>query len=143
MKIDDFIKVELSVDIELRNGSIELKNQDYYWFKSSFTKPGESYLDAVSQTKALLEFGRLRMVTIDVLKGNTQSSTTKNIYSIRMIESASELKVARLANGKYNFDDDDTITTQTPESFVSLYGAAANEQAMYHWIEWLRGEEAA
>jgi len=139
MRDTDFIKVEISVDIELSNGGIELKNHDYYWYSSSRTKPGESYLEVIALIKSLLKHGRLSMITIDVLKGNTQSTTTENIYSLRMIErGAGEMRVARFENSKYNFDDEDTITTQTPESFVAQYGAAANEQAMYYWIEWLK-----
>lgn len=143
MRDTDFIKVEVSVDIDQNNGSIELKNHDYYWYGSTRTKPGDAYLEAISLIKSLMKHGRLSMITIDVLKGNTQSSTTENIYSLRMIErGAGEMRVSRFENNKYNFDDEDTITTQSPELFVAQYGAAANEQAMYHWIEWLKAEKA-
>lgn len=139
MRDTDFIKVEVTVDIEMQSGSIELKNHDYYWYTSSRTKPGDSYLAIISLIKSLVKHGRLSMITIDVFKGNTQTSTTNNIYSLRMIErGAGEMRVARFENDKYNFDDEDTITTQSPESFVAQYGASANEQAMECWIEWLK-----
>ena len=134
MENRNYIEVQLTIEIETPNNSIEIVNRQIYFFDNVYT---EKKLDCYDETYKLLKmFERVRMATIDVIRGNLDNYRDKeNLYSIRFIDRGAQMsQIATMKDGCFNFDNEPE-TALTVTEFCKNNLPDYHDRALYHQIE--------
>jgi hypothetical protein len=141
MKNDNVaFKVLLTAEIETRNGTIELRN--YEFFSVKYTKPGpeKNYLELIPQLRWAMKQGKFNMLTIDLIK-IVNHCDVETVDSFRIIHKGYdgiEFETSQINNGRYDFGSDYSQTNLNPFEFIHKYGPRFCDQAMILYIEAMR-----
>ena len=135
MKDNNFLNVQVTADIESDYSvRITAETSDYYFSNHVVTEPGTDYLKLLDVLKKLKSSPK--MVTIDLISGNTDHTNRDIIKSFRMIDNYGSPKIAELINGHYNFDDEEEAALSFT-GFIEHYGKDMNNKAMFEYVNGL------